>query len=191
MSNAESQSRPVPVWATESVQLTAWNPRWEQRAADFTAEVQRLLRGWLVGEIDHVGSTAVPGLIAKPVIDLQAPSTHPEAALDQSRTALEAADWFVVPRELDRRPWRWFVVRTDRERRRRLAHVHLMLPGEPRMQQQMRFRDRLRVDHDLAGRYATVEQELARRHPTDREAYTRAKTAFVDTVVGQPSDDSV
>jgi GrpB-like predicted nucleotidyltransferase (UPF0157 family) len=102
-----------PAWATEPVRVVEPDPRWPEQAELFAAEARRLLADELSGSIEHVGSTAVPGLPAKPLIDLQASADDPAAVIAAMRDALAAASWFVVPRELDGRPRRWFVVRAD------------------------------------------------------------------------------
>ncbi|MGH3530226.1 MAG: GrpB family protein [Pseudonocardiaceae bacterium] len=62
-------------------------------------------------EVLHIGSTAIPGLPAKPVIDLQALSQDPDTTIANAHGELTARSWFFVPRRLDQRPWRWFIVR--------------------------------------------------------------------------------
>lgn len=120
------------------------------------------------------------------------PHCEGEALLDEERRyakqdALAAASWFFVPRELDRRLWRWFVVRADDTGRHRLAHLHVMRLNEPRWHEQLAFRDALRATPVLAEEYALLKAEAAREHRHDREAYTSAKQAFVQRVLGQNS----
>ncbi|RNL86914.1 GrpB family protein [Halostreptopolyspora alba] len=180
----EPQERTAwPAWATEEVRLVAADPAWAEHANRLAAELRQLLHGWLRGPVVHVGSTAVAGLVAKPVIDLQAIAGDPATTVVARNDALAGASWFVVPRELDQRPWRWFIVRTDTSGRHRLAHLHLMRPGEPRWHQQIAFRDALRADPALAREYADLKTEAARDHPHDRETYTEAKHAFIRGVL--------
>ncbi|MBB4931699.1 GrpB-like predicted nucleotidyltransferase (UPF0157 family) [Lipingzhangella halophila] len=174
-----------PAWAAEEVRLAAPDPAWAGHAEHFAAEVRQLLDDWLSSPVVHVGSTAVPDLVAKPVIDLQATAVDPAAAIAARHDTLAAASWFFVARELDQRPWRWFVVRADASGQHRLAHLHLMRPDEPRWHQQIAFRDTLRADPALAQEYAGLKAEAARDHPHDREAYTDAKHAFVCRVLDQ------
>ena len=170
-----------PPWATETVHVVDPDPSWPGSAALFATEVRELLGSWLVSDVVHVGSTAVPGLPAKPIIDLQAESADPASAV------LVVADpWHFVPRELDRRPWRWFVVRASADGRSRLAHLHLMVPGEPRGQEQVVFRDRLRASADLRVEYASLKRRLAAEYRDAHEAYGRGKTDSVRRVVDGP-----
>ena len=74
----------VPAWAVERVHLSAYDSRWPGRAAQYANELRPVLAPWLLGTIEHVGSTAVPGLVAKPVIDLMAQVTDTDAVVDQA-----------------------------------------------------------------------------------------------------------
>ncbi len=163
------------------------DPEWATKAECFAAEIRDLLGGWFSGPVAHVGSTAVPGLAAKPIIDLQATATDPAAAMAARQHALAAASWFFVPRELDQRAWRWFIVRADAAGRHRLAHLHLMRPDEPRWHEQLAFRDALRASPALTEEYARLKAHAAREHRNDREAYTDAKQAFVRRALSQNS----
>lgn len=181
-----SERKPEPAWAYERVHVVEPDPRWPALAESYINEVRDLLGERLAGPIIHVGSTAIPGLLAKPIIDLQAAAVDPGQVVVERRDALSAAHWHFVPRELDQRPWRWFVVRSDASQKHRLAHLHLMKVGEPRWHHQLAFRDRLRASDDLAREYAQLKASAASQHGGDREAYTRAKHDFVQTVLGAP-----
>ena len=75
-----------PPWATHPVETHEWTPAWGELAGELTAELEGRLDGWLTGTIEHVGSTAVQGLPAKPVIDLMAPVTSLLAAVTAEPT---------------------------------------------------------------------------------------------------------
>lgn len=176
----------IPAWASEPVRLEAHDPAWAPRAREYAAKVAGLFAGHLTSEVLHVGSTAVPGLPAKPIVDLQALTAEPDTAVASVGSAAVATGWMPVPRELDRRPWRRLLVRVDATARHRLAHLNLMPPGQERWDAQLRFRDRLRADPDLRAEYAALKERSAADHPDDREAYTRAEEAFVRRAVGGP-----
>lgn len=179
----DSGSESVRVWATEPVRVVDHVQGWAGLAARFAEEVEGLFAGCLTSEVLRVGSAAVPGLPAKPIIDLQAVSGDPAAALAAVAEAAAAAGWMFVPRELDQRAWRWLVVRISPDARSRLAHLHLMPPGLQRWGDQLLFRDRLRSSSSLRAEYVQVKQQAAAQHPSDREAYGRAKAEFVLRVV--------
>lgn len=141
---------------------------------------QQRLKPWLDGEVQHVGSTAVPGLPAKPIVDLLAPivSVFESEAADRT---LRDAGWQLVPAELDQRSWRRFYILP--EAARRIAHLHLLERQHIRWQQTLAFRDALRGQPVLVEAYAALKRDLARQHRDDREAYTAAKTEFIERVL--------
>ncbi|MFD5824229.1 GrpB family protein [Lentzea sp. NPDC060358] len=173
----------TPEWAHERAELRPHDPRWALRAAAEAAELEELLAPWLTRGVEHIGSTAVPGLAAKPVVDLMASVTD-LAAVDPARLA--ARGWVHVPPELDNRPWRRFHVKPDATNRHREAHLHLIAAGHHRWADQLRFRDALRADRDLARRYETLKRRLAALSGHDREAYTEGKAEFVATALRAP-----
>lgn len=162
----------------EEVVLQAYNPAWPLQ---FVAERDRLLAlspqlpARLI-DIQHIGSTAVPDLAAKPVIDMLAGVESIAAA--EALLAPLCANGYTTSAEfnasLSDRKWlmRW-------AEGRRTHHLHLVVHGGEVWAQRLRFRDALRSDPALAARYAALKAELAARHPGDREAYTDAKAAFV------------
>lgn len=178
----------APAWAYESVHVVAPDPGWLELAERYIDEIGVLLGDRLASRPVHVGSTAVPGLPAKPIIDLQARVTDPADLIAERREALAHAHWHVVPRELDRRPWRWFVVRSDRDEQRRLAHLHLMALDETRWCLHLAFRDRLRGSAALVREYAVLKaRAAATRYGDDREGYTFAKSEFIQNVLEDPA----
>ncbi|GAA1027583.1 MULTISPECIES: GrpB family protein [Amycolatopsis] len=176
----------TPDWAYERPEVHPPDPTWASRGSALCAELTRLLSPWLAaGQVEHVGSTAVPGLAAKPVLDVMASmrdlSTETVSAVVP---VLSAGGWCFVPPELDvAAPWRRFFVLPDAAGRRRVAHLHLLPEGHPRWQAQLKFRDALRADPGLAEEYAEVKRRLA-GEVTDREEYTAGKTDFVRRALG-------
>jgi len=166
------------VWAHEHVYVVASDPRWPALAAAEVARVQAALGASLEGGVHHVGSTSVPGLDAKPILDLLAGIRDLEAP---ARPALEALGWHHVPPEIDGQPWRRFYVLPKDGRRH--AHLHLVLPGAPQWSAYVDFPQRLRADPAVREAYAALKRELAERHREDREAYTRAKAKFIEGVL--------
>jgi GrpB-like predicted nucleotidyltransferase (UPF0157 family) len=156
-------------------------------ARDEAARLAEILAPWLVAGVEHVGSTSVPGLAAKPIIDLMASVSDPDAVVVAAGQALAADGWSYVPPELDQRDWRRFFVKPDAAGERRLAHLHVIPAGHPRWAQQIAFRDTLRGDDRLARAYEDVKRQAAVRHAGDREAYTSAKTQFITDVLASIS----
>lgn len=169
-----------PGWATAAVEIADPDPEWPRRAAGLIAALATRLGPWLRHGIHHVGSTAVPGMPAKPVIDLMAGVATLDAA-DAIDEALRPDGWRRVPPELDRRPWRRLFVLPDSDRR--VAHLHVTTADARRWREQLAFRDRLRAEPALRDEYAALKRRLAAAHGGDREAYTEGKGAFVARVI--------
>lgn len=169
----------APAWAYEKAEILPHDPHLAERARAERDRLAERLAPWLVDGVEHVGSTAVPGLAAKPVIDLMASVTDPDAVVVQAEELLAADGWCYVPPELDRQQWRRFFVKPDASGQRRVAHLHVIRAGHPRWAEQIAFRDALRRDDRLARSYESLKQRLAAEHAGDREAYTDAKAEFV------------
>ena len=176
MPELEHDQTTWPSWATEPITVVGYNPEWPERAHNERDHLRQLLAPCLVGEIEHIGSTAIPGLAAKPIIDLQAP-IRDLADADMVDPILAPHGWHYVPPELDQRPYRRFFVKVAKDHRS--AHLHLMTLGAARWHQQLAFRDALRTTPDLVRAYGQLKVELAHRHSGDREAYTAGKQRFV------------
>lgn len=173
----------IPAWAHERAEVLPYDPQWAARAAKEREWLTDLLGPWLVGTIEHVGSTAIPGLAAKPIIDLAASVEDLDAATAGAVEDLAANGWQYVPPDLDGRAWRRFFVKPDVSGRRREAHLHLIETGHPRWNALIEFRDALRSDDTLAGRYENLKLQLSDQYGDDREAYTHGKAAFVASVL--------
>lgn len=173
----------TPPWAYERAEVLPYDPRWPGRAAEECSRLRALLASWLV-DVAHVGSTAVPGLAAKPIVDVMASVTDLDAVPPD---VLTADGWCYVPPELDGRPWRRFYVKPDESGQHREAHLHLLQAGHPRWTDQLAFRDTLRADDELAQRYAALKHRLSAEVGDDREAYTEAKAEFVASVLADLS----
>lgn len=173
----------APAWAYERAAVRPHDPRWIVRAEAECERLARLLAPWLVDGVEHIGSTAVPGLAAKPIVDVMASVTDLDTVVVKASELLAAEGWSYVAPELDRRPWRRFFVKPDAAGQRREAHLHLIAAGHPRWTDQLRFRDALRNDPRLAQAYEDLKQRLAAESGHDREAYTAGKAAFVASVL--------
>ena len=174
----------APAWAYAKPEVRAHDPRLIELAETERARLVVVLAPWLVDGVEHVGSTAVPGLAAKPIIDLMASVDDLDAVTGETADALWDAGWWYVPPELDRRPWRRFYVKPDQSGQHRYAHLHVIAAGHPRWAEQLAFRDALRRDDELARRYGDLKRRLAAEHAADREAYTEAKGEFVRAALG-------
>jgi GrpB-like predicted nucleotidyltransferase (UPF0157 family) len=135
----------------------------------------------LVLGIEHFGSTAVPGLAAKPIIDILIAVmslARAKATLVEPITSLGYVYWAENPKT-DRM---FFVKGMPPYGERRTHHVHITEPDGEMWRRRLAFRDYLRARPDEARRYEALKRDLAVRYPTDREGYTNAKTEFVEAV---------
>jgi GrpB-like predicted nucleotidyltransferase (UPF0157 family) len=169
--------------AEDRVELVDYDPRWP---AMFDAEAARL-RSALVGvdlgpfRLEHFGSTAIPGVAAKPIIDIMlvtADQTRWPGVIEPIRS-LDYVYWADNPR----RDRMFFVKGMPPFGTGRTHHVHVRTPEDAHAA--LVFRDHLRRHPDAVARYARLKHELQARHPTDREAYTAGKTEFVAEIVRQ------
>ncbi|GAA1199344.1 GrpB family protein [Pseudonocardia alaniniphila] len=170
-----------PVWAIERVEVVHHDPAWADRGLRERDLLQELLAPWLTAAVEHVGSTAVPRLAAKPIVDLQAQVAGLDVA-DELVPVVAPHGWHYVSPELDRSPHRRFFVKVRDDHR--VAHLHVMTAGS-RWHRQLAFRDALRADPELVRAYARLKAELADRHHDDREAYTAGKRRFVQEVLAR------
>jgi GrpB-like predicted nucleotidyltransferase (UPF0157 family) len=161
-----------------AVRIVAYDPAWP---AAFAAERERLAPLLAGAQLNHFGSTAVPGLAAKPVIDMIA--LVPD--LDAPIAALVQGAGYQFPRAFNATlSHRRFLCYPSASHR--THHLHLVDRREE-LERRLRFRDRLRADDRLARDYETLKRTLAARYENDREAYTEAKSEFIhahDTASG-------
>lgn len=150
----------------------------------FAAEAERLravLDPALVLGIEHFGSTAVPGQVAKPIIDILI-AVHSLARAKAEAVAPILSLGYVYWEDNPKPDRMLFVKGMPPYGARRTHHVHITEPTGEMWQRRLAFRDHLRAHPDEAERYAALKRDLAQRHATDRESYTGAKTDYVEAV---------
>jgi GrpB-like predicted nucleotidyltransferase (UPF0157 family) len=151
--------------------------------AAFVQEEQRLRERIrrLVLDIQHVGSTAVPGLAAKPIIDIAAAVASP-TYLPRCRSLLVELGY--IDRGDHGRKGGYVFVR-ERAPEVRTHHLHMVTIHDPQWADYLRFRDRLRADVALRTEYSSLKRKLQEQFACDRQGYTAAKGAFVRRVLTQ------
>ena len=157
----------------EPVRLTPYDPAWPDAFERERAALEAAIGPWAVGGIHHVGSTAVPGLAAKPIVDILVGVED----LETSRECFEPLarlEYLYAPYRSEEMHW-FCKPRPDR----RTHHLHLVPAGSRRYVEELAFRDLLRADPRVADAYAALKRELALRFRDDREAYTDAKAGFI------------
>jgi GrpB-like predicted nucleotidyltransferase (UPF0157 family) len=167
--------------AGRRLEIVSYDPRW---ALEFETERERIAQalGELACRIDHNGSTAVPGMDAKPIIDIQVSVEHlqPICAYAQRLAKLDYVhlahvDDAVCP--FFHRPKEW----------PHTYHVHVVKHGGHEQRRTLAFRDFLREHGDVAREYVDLKKELAASvdpaDPLSREGYANLKSEFIDGVV--------
>jgi GrpB-like predicted nucleotidyltransferase (UPF0157 family) len=155
--------------------LLPYTPAWERLFEGERAALQAALGG-LALNIQHVGSTAIPGMVAKPILDIA-------IAVRDFEDGLAC----VVPLEKLGYEYRGVVGVISRhyfsKGEPRTHHIHMYAISSPDWENQLLFRDYLRAHPDWARAYADLKQEMAQRYSQDREAYMLAKGPFIQEIL--------
>jgi GrpB-like predicted nucleotidyltransferase (UPF0157 family) len=172
-----------PEQRAEPVVVVPYDPAWPQTFERVRARVAAALGESAVG-IEHVGSTAVPGLDAKPIVDVDV-VVRPEQDLAVVVERLGAlgyrhlGDLGILGREAFRAP-----AGDDLPRH----HLYVCPVGSGALSAHLILRDELRADPALAAQYAALKRDLAERYRADRDAYTEGKTRFITAVLLRARD---
>jgi GrpB-like predicted nucleotidyltransferase (UPF0157 family) len=154
------------------VEVVAYDPTWPELFEAEAAQL-RLAFGAELLALHHIGSTAVPGLVAKPIVDML-PEVRDIAAVDGLNDAMVSLGY--VPKGENGIPGRRFFTK-DVEGVRRF-HVHVFQAGDPEIERHLLLVSHLRSNPAARQAYAALKQDLARQYPNDIAAYTDAKTAL-------------
>jgi GrpB-like predicted nucleotidyltransferase (UPF0157 family) len=157
----------------EPIILVPADPAWPRRFELEREALEKAIGGWVEGGVHHVGSTAVPRLEAKPVIDILVGVRDLETARACFGSLADLGYLYAsyLPAEMH-----WFLKPSPA---RRTHHLHLVPASARRYRDELAFRDHLRADPQLAADYAALKRRLAGRYRNDRDAYTEAKGAFI------------
>lgn len=149
----------------------AWPARYERERAAIVGALGDLVDGGALDGIEHVGSTAVPGLSAKPCIDILA-RVHPYPPAAEQVTALESAGF--AHHGENGLPGRTYFTKGPHE-----VHLHVVGFDSEHWQRHLLFRDYLRAAPDARGRYQALKERLAATFPDRREAYQDGKSDLI------------
>ena len=161
----------------EHIEVVEYRAEWPHVFEREAAAILAACRPW-ISEVHHIGSTSVPGLAAKPILDLLPVAAGPAEALEAVSAMTELgylyrgengiAGRFYFDRVVDGRT---------------VMHVHMFPAGHPEVQRHLVFRDHLRMNPDVAREYERLKKELASRYRDDRRAYTDSKAAFITAAI--------
>jgi GrpB-like predicted nucleotidyltransferase (UPF0157 family) len=159
----------------DPVAVVDYDSAWPDRFAALGSRIRPLLEGICL-RVEHVGSTAVSGLAAKPIIDLDVVVQQASVAEAIRRLGTigydHEGDLGIPGREA-------FLSPAGEPRH----HLYVLGEGSAELHRHIEFRDALRADSTLRDRYAALKRSLARQHQHDRAAYTDAKSAFITAVL--------
>ena len=157
-----------------------YDPQWPRLFAEEAGAIWNALGEALVA-VEHVGSTSVPGLSAKPVLDILVGVTS-LAAGEQKGPALAALGYEC--RGENGIPGRLFFRKVS-EQRGRTHHLHMVEIGHEQWTTMLSFRDYLRADPEEARRYEVLKRSLAAQFRDDRVAYTDGKSDFIQAALAR------
>lgn len=163
-----------------TVDVIPYNPEW---ATEFEREKARILNacGNKIVAVEHIGSTSVPGLAAKPIIDIAVGVKRLQDA-KLLLSCLKKLDYHFY-KEFQRQ--RLFVAKGPDEKR--THYLHVMRYNGAKWKTDRLFRNYLRTHPKAVREYSDLKQKLAQAHPDDRQAYADGKTAFISAIIAKAS----
>lgn len=158
-----------------NIEIVPYDPTWPSKFEDHAGRIAHVL-GDAALRIEHIGSTSVPGLAAKPIIDILVVVA---SSADEGTylTQLEAAGYVLRVREPDWNEHR--MLRTPEKD----VHVHVYSAGCGEIARNLTFRDRLRRNGDDRRRYETTKRALAQNDWSDMNEYAKAKTDVIEDII--------
>jgi len=161
----------------DKIIIKPYNDRWPSLFEQERDRLQPLIKPWLEGSIEHVGSTAVVGLSAKPVIDIMI-GVKSLAASHSAISVLVEHGYYYYPYKAN--VMHWFCKPTPEIR---THHLHLIPFNSPLWRERIRFRDILRNNAELVAEYQALKVNLSVKYKDDRELYTQHKWPFISRVL--------
>ncbi len=163
----------------EDVRTIRVVPHREEWTAQFDIEAEKLktIFGDQVINIHHIGSTAIGGIVAKPIIDILI-EVKDIQAVNQHNSAMKELGY--IPKGEYGIPGRRFFIKGSEINR--THHVHIFENGDSQVSRHINFRDYLNLHPDVARAYSKLKQELAEKYPHDIESYMEGKSKFIEEV---------
>jgi GrpB-like predicted nucleotidyltransferase (UPF0157 family) len=167
----------------ERITVTPYDRRWPVMYAEEEAFLHSALPADLVIRIDHIGSTAVEGCSAKPIVDIQVEVKSLERVRTEVVPAMEGHGYEFIWRASigEHSPFYAWFIRRD-EGGTRTHHIHMVEP-DMASEDRILFRDHLRRHPAEVLRYEKLKHALSEAYPNDRDSYTKGKSDFIRSVV--------
>lgn len=163
-------------WRLFPIILEDSRAEWEEKYREEQTNLEKIVGQKYISRINHIGSTAVPGLIAKPTIDILLEIKR-ETPVPELISWLEQAGYLLTPQPKNPPPHLMFLKGYTPEGFQGQAfHLHVRYSGD---WNELYFRDYLRDHPDIAKRYGLIKQKLKQAFKHDRDGYTQAKTGFI------------
>lgn len=170
----------------DRIKLVPHDPAWSGLFEEEKTRLLATLPAGLVVRVEHFGSTAIPGIWAKPVVDVLVEVADLDRAREEAAPILEAqgCDCFWRPQPEGATPphYPWFIRRGPGGER--THHIHTTV-ADSTLWAGLVFRDYLRTHPDAAAEYERLKRRLIADHPGDRAAYTQGKTGFVRDIAAR------
>ena len=166
--------------------ISKYNPKWAEEFRSIKSSLHEIL-GDLALRIDHIGSTSVPGLGAKDVIDVQITVTELNNQIQQSLENAGYKYWGKiahdhVPQGENDNPKLWEKFFFNEPEGQRRTNIHIRVNGNPNQIYPLLFRDYLRAHPNSAKSVELIKREIAKRHANDVEAYYDIKDPVYDLI---------
>lgn len=159
--------------------VSPYSAEWPNSFRAVREELRRVFAPTMVA-VEHIGSTAVPWLAAKPVIDVLL-GAHSLTDLKSKINSLSELGYSYVPKYERELPMRRYFTKSSATSLR--VHVHGVEVGSRLWREHLAFRDALRADSNLRAQYQSLKFDLARQFANDKSAYTDAKGPFIRSIL--------
>jgi GrpB-like predicted nucleotidyltransferase (UPF0157 family) len=166
----------------DPIYLEEYNPIWPEQAVQEMAIIKKVLSAKPVEDIQHIGSTAIPGLAAKPIIDIYL-GVKELSSVDQETIDLLTSLNYVFWRDNPDKEKMFFVKGMPPYGEKRTHHVHIVEYAADYWRAALAFRDYMRQHPEEVSHYQKLKYELMRQYTYDREAYTNSKTDYIRSIL--------
>ena len=163
----------------EEISIIPYDPEWPILFKKESEFLRHNLPASLITRIEHFGSTAIPGLAAKPIVDMLVEVDSLEETQKQIVPLLESEGYDYFWRTDSQPPYAWFIKRNAEGIR--THHIH-MVEADSKLWERLYFRDYLKEFPAEAKRYGELKQSLSEKYPNDRVGYTEGKTEYILSV---------